>query len=1232
MSDPMVILEAISKHDAAAAQVLAADCYGQLLSESNDVVRGVLAPALVSRLEEHRPRIIQDIAKSYVSNRMNGDTFLDSSAIDDLDELVEVVKTSSTQHMWGGRSRRVNRDESGKFAAKPGTNTSDAGNWTNAEGKQNTVPNEVKPELFGPNNNHNNGIIDSGTSAQRKKDVEAYLGRVKEVRAVMRDLKKTFKNDKDIILEVEFGEGVRNVEFNASQKIEDVSWDLGNAAPKNYLLSSRGDKTNDETTQKLGKIAGLNTKGSMTADEVRDMVLQISEVKDDKKIDEKSGLDKVRSLTGAAATLAHRFGMPQVGAGLTSANVGMAALEDFRPQLARAAYRYRGTERVPEDNMVAAATLAIPEGTGMASENAIIDGMIRYPLKDVPNEVQGTLLASRRASDTGDYADSPTALLMGNLIESYQTNPVDKKISNQRLIMGLQRDLVAQQFLKKQVQSAITGSSEIGSKAQGVASGDELVRQIANKIGRGIPSEGLMIDDRGSVVTQSVGMGGDHYQPFTLEALGKLDGGQYIRSRAAGGITVDDVRTLLFSGGRAATVVSAGGVFDLEFDPRFRENKRYSDKAVGMIETYERILDQLSQKKIYSVDLPVEVETKIAETAAQRSRALPGSDEYQTVYDALQDKERARLSRISVAEHKEMKANAEIEAKKTSEDPEDLYRQKVAEKQKNKVRQLSLNGEGYAVAMRTLQKYYPYWIRTASRRDTSSIAVGSNFSEGARQMLTRYESNMKDSEYVKPGNARMGSGAAAASGRPKRMGDTAWTNEADANKKKEATTAATTGGAGAVPKATGDGAKKAEGSTSTSTPGSGSGEAGAIPDAGDSTPVLLKSMNSMSDADVNKLTSSFVGSSNGLTDTNDTPEYQMEVETLKAPLLEEGLHTFNDSQDVVKALLVRAMDDPNTITELVNAYKKDGEKLDDKIKLAIGSVPASGPLSILPMRMESVREFASTIANLNTKWAAESDGFDGRPQVSDEISDINGFTESQDPNEITPADVLSGDRGTAASELLPYEGAAGDMRDDDSLYDMSREVSDLYTLSENATAKRDAILASNDSELLSLIASSKASLMFKRVSEGMTVEDKRGLLADSDQLKLMADAAKYLYSIRHLDRTTGVIRKIGKDMMSDEHPGRADPKALAPLGLTEEQVSKSARSPMSKSLQSQQELFLSVMRKSEPPQGPQNPELLVGSVAKSHQISRGGTALSVPNETLTRWLESQRPRTSSGNW
>lgn len=147
------------------------------------------------------------------------------------------------------------------------------------------------------------------------------------------------------------------------------------------------------------------------------------------------------------------------------------------------------------------------------------------------------------------------------------------------------------------------------------------------------PSEGIIIDRKGRVVTQAVGYGDDWYLPFNLRNVGKLNGGEYIRTRAVGGLTTEDIYTGLVAGARRVTVISRSGVFTMEFDDNFRGNRRYSDKAARMVSRYGHILDAVQSGKttpsLIPEDRMEEIDQQIAnfgleddQRQAMRTRAI----------------------------------------------------------------------------------------------------------------------------------------------------------------------------------------------------------------------------------------------------------------------------------------------------------------------------------------------------------------------------------------------------------------------------------------------------------------------------------------------------------------------------------------------------------------------------------------------------------------------------------
>jgi hypothetical protein len=121
--------------------------------------------------------------------------------------------------------------------------------------------------------------------------------------------------------------------------------------------------------------------------------------------------------------------------------------------------------------------------------------------------------------------------------------------------------------------------------------------------GRGTPSKGVLLDEQGRVVSESVGMGEDHYLPFPARALRKMDGGEYARTRTYGGPTTEDFAAAITGGARAFTVVSHSGVFSVEFEPDFRGGRRFNDKTKRMVKQYANILDSL-QAEVVGREVP----------------------------------------------------------------------------------------------------------------------------------------------------------------------------------------------------------------------------------------------------------------------------------------------------------------------------------------------------------------------------------------------------------------------------------------------------------------------------------------------------------------------------------------------------------------------------------------------------------------------------------------------------
>lgn len=116
------------------------------------------------------------------------------------------------------------------------------------------------------------------------------------------------------------------------------------------------------------------------------------------------------------------------------------------------------------------------------------------------------------------------------------------------------------------------------------------------------PSEGIILDKNGKIITQAVGYGDDWYLPFNLKNVSRLRGGSYIRTRTFGGPTTEDIYTGLISGARSITVVSHSGVYTVEFDKSFKGGRRYNDKAARMVGRYAQLLDAVGSGQVVLLD------------------------------------------------------------------------------------------------------------------------------------------------------------------------------------------------------------------------------------------------------------------------------------------------------------------------------------------------------------------------------------------------------------------------------------------------------------------------------------------------------------------------------------------------------------------------------------------------------------------------------------------------------
>lgn len=371
-------------------------------------------------------------------------------------------------------------------------------------------------------------------------------------------------------------------------------------------------------------------------------------------------------------------------------SVGPQAEQVMGPYVQRAAYRYRGTERTPDRNLMGALRSS-PMRTGREE-------------------------AYRAAGFEGDS-------------------------------------------LRMRVQADVAGAYLVNTLPK-----DSIYRRLSEKSGNVLPSQGILFDADGDVVSQAVGYADDHYLPFDLKGLARGRGGHYVRTRMSGGPTAEDIYAAVHMGARMVSVVSPSGVYTLEFDPAFRGARAGSDKARQMYDRYIKILDAVKGAGLYLQDIDP---MKRADIERDVARAYPeGGDAYRDALDRRLNQAREETMKLDPNDKLALRNDAlqslglpaaimdssgEVQMPRMSQENarafEDILSDKLDERRSGMVNQLRLNGEGYAVALGTLQQQFPYFLKTPTYRSMS------DFGNEMRVRAPR-GTRERDGGYVGPGGVR----------------------------------------------------------------------------------------------------------------------------------------------------------------------------------------------------------------------------------------------------------------------------------------------------------------------------------------------------------------------------------------------------------------------------------------------------------------------------------------------
>lgn len=350
---------------------------------------------------------------------------------------------------------------------------------------------------------------------------------------------------------------------------------------------------------------------------------------------------------------------------------GAEAEAVFGPPTRKMAYRYRGTERTPDKNLVAE--------YGRAVNQAKLQSVTNYA-----DQGRG----DRNADKKGLTQDSMVQMASRRVAAERRPPTKDELAAGRAVLVNYLSPL---------------------NREKRPYTPDKKLLNLHLAAGNTPPSEGILLNKEGQIVAQAVGYGDDHYLPFNLKNLKPLKGGEYIRTRSVGGLSSEDIYTGLMAGASKVTVVSRSGVFTVDFAEDFRGGRRHNDKAKRMVRRYEQILDAVQSEQVESAPVPPEVRQALTQQvkAEYSGTGVSGAQ----MRDLLEEKIKEYQMDPDISAPESPLENLIIHNGEAAGRDAAAYRGQVrALLEENRERTWKLNAKGYEAAQRVLQEQFPYYI------------------------------------------------------------------------------------------------------------------------------------------------------------------------------------------------------------------------------------------------------------------------------------------------------------------------------------------------------------------------------------------------------------------------------------------------------------------------------------------------------------------------------------------
>ena len=481
-----------------------------------------------------------------------------------------------------------------------------------------------------------------------------------------------------------------------------------------------------------GRIAGGNR--ALDPENVRDFREDWTKAPSDMK----GTNDRLYSRVGAAGSYVGTIAPPGSKAHMAAkmaeivGSHGPEAEAVIGPSARKTAYRYRGTEKAPDRHIVEIYNRHVKHAKGAGATGE--EEEVRLPRAGGKPGVETARRQPSRVQGGIKAPVAPTASQMARAREKAAGRPPTwaERANGRRAIQDqLRHNLPSGSLYNLQAES-----------------------------GNLPPSEGIMLNADGQIVSQAVGYGDDHYLPFNLKNLKSLKGGEYIRTRSVGGLTSEDIYTGLASGARRVTVVSRSGTFSVEFQPDLRGARRHGDKAKRMTRRYEQLLDAVQSSKVSSGPVPPAVERAIREEVA---REYPGEGRTATKAKVKERIEEYRQDPDMGPEDEKI-MNLVYEqglADNPNRDANEWLKSARNMVLAGKTHNYQLDASGYQAAQDALQEQFPYYIKShpviEKEGETVSREKDRGYIEPGRNRPTGVKAGLFGTEANQPGGGAVGS-------------------------------------------------------------------------------------------------------------------------------------------------------------------------------------------------------------------------------------------------------------------------------------------------------------------------------------------------------------------------------------------------------------------------------------------------------------------------------------------